>query len=60
MSSECPKCGGDMMKFEKSLSARIGPFSVKSLLPSELQEYESIEVMICRSCGYMELYWKRG
>ena len=60
MSSECPKCGGDMMNFEKSLSARIGPFSVKSLLPSELQEYESVEVRICRSCGYMELYWKRG
>ena len=48
------------MSFEKNLSARVGPFSVKSLLPSELQEYESIEVRICQSCGYMELYWKKG
>jgi len=60
MSSGCPKCGGDVMSFEKNLSARVGPFSVKSLLPSELQEYESIEVRICQSCGYMELYWNKG
>ncbi len=57
MNSECPKCGGGMIVLEKSLSASIGPFSVKSFLPSELQEYKSIEVRICRSCGYMELYW---
>ncbi len=57
MNSGCPKCGGEMRSVVKSLSARIGPFSVKSLLPSEFQEYESVETRVCVNCGYMELYW---
>jgi predicted nucleic-acid-binding Zn-ribbon protein len=55
----CPKCGGEMRSMVKSLSARVGPFSVKSLLPAELQEYNSVEVRVCAACGYMELYWLR-
>ncbi|MEM1655757.1 MAG: hypothetical protein QXU12_00250 [Nitrososphaerota archaeon] len=57
MACACPKCGGEMMSIVKSLSARIGPFSVKSFLPPELQRYESVEVRVCVACGYTELYW---
>ncbi len=60
MNSKCPKCGGSMKSFTKHFSeSSVGPFSVKKLLPSELQEYNSIEVKICESCGYMELYWRK-
>lgn len=59
MARMCPKCGGEMRSMVKSLSARVGPFSVKSFLPAELQEYNSIEVRVCTVCGYMELYWLR-
>jgi len=55
---ECPKCGGNMLEFKKSLSANVGPFSVKKFLPQELQKYEYIEFHICEKCGYMEIYWK--
>ncbi len=57
MASTCPKCSGEMRSIIKSLSARVGPFSVKSLLPTELQEYNSVEIKICAACGYAELYW---
>ena len=56
MAHVCPKCGGEMKSIIKSLSARVGPFSVKSFLPAELQEYNSIEVRVCVTCGYMELF----
>jgi len=59
MSVRCPKCGEEMKCFDKSLSASIGPFTVKKFLPSELQEYNSVEIRVCRGCGYMEVYWKR-
>ncbi|MCD6236114.1 MAG: hypothetical protein J7J94_03905 [Thaumarchaeota archaeon] len=59
MSVTCPRCGGKMMGFEKSLSATVGPFSVKKFLPEELQKYSSVEFRICESCGYMEIYWKK-
>jgi len=59
MAHMCPKCGGEMKSLVRSLSARVGPFSVKSFLPAELQEYNSIEVRVCAVCGYMELYWLR-
>jgi len=55
---ECPKCGGNMLEFKKSLSANVGPFSVKKFLPQELQKYEYVEFHICEKCGYMEIYWK--
>lgn len=59
MAFTCPKCGGEMRSFVKSLSARVGPFSVKSLMPAEFQEYNSVELRVCTACGYMELYWLR-
>lgn len=59
MDRRCPKCGEAMRAFNKSLSASIGPFTVKKFLPPELQEYNSVEVMICANCGYTELYWKK-
>jgi len=55
----CPKCGGDVVVFQKTLQASVGPFSVKKLLPPEFQEYESVEFHICKACGYMEVYWKK-
>jgi len=59
MAHVCSKCSGEMRSMVKSLSARVGPFSIKSFLPAELQEYNSIEVRVCTVCGYMELYWLR-
>ncbi|MCS7132785.1 MAG: zinc ribbon domain-containing protein [Nitrososphaeria archaeon] len=59
MDQVCPKCGKPMKSFNKSLSASVGPFTVKKFLPPELQEYNSVEFAICSECGYMELYWKR-
>ncbi|PUA31202.1 MAG: hypothetical protein B9J98_07325 [Candidatus Terraquivivens tikiterensis] len=59
MSSTCPKCGGGMAVFKKTLHASVGPFSVKRLLPQEFQKYESVEFRICDACGYMEIYWKK-
>jgi len=58
MSSTCPKCGGEMAVFQKRLNASIGPFSLKRFLPAELQRYDSAELHICKSCGYMEIYWR--
>lgn len=48
-----------MKTFVKSLTVNVGPFSVKKLLPAELQEYNFVELAICIKCGYMELYWKK-
>ncbi|MCD6535877.1 MAG: hypothetical protein J7K49_02450 [Thaumarchaeota archaeon] len=58
MNPTCPKCGGNMVEFEKSLSANVGPFSVKKLLPQEFQKYNSVKFHLCENCGYMEIYWK--
>ncbi|MCD6536218.1 MAG: hypothetical protein J7K49_04210 [Thaumarchaeota archaeon] len=58
MNLTCPKCGGTMVEFEKPLSATVGPFSVKKLLPQEFQKYNSVKFHLCEKCGYMEVYWK--